>query len=191
MPSLCGLQRNLCGLGIADFSDENHVRILAQNRTQCGCKCESAFLVDGNLICSAEFVFYGIFDRCDVDFTLDDFSEACVKRCRLAASGGACNEEQPLRSAENFPNCLECRFVKIKAVERLCGIVCWEQSQHAFLSVVYGNGTHADVYFLLKIFKGKTPVVRQAAFRDINVGHDFEANQYRFSKPLRKCPVFR
>ena len=126
MPCLCGLQRNLCGFCIADFSDENHIRILAQNRTQSNRKSESAFLVDGNLICSAEFVFHWIFNGCDIDFSLDDLSEACIKRCCLAAPGGACNEEQPLRRTENFPNRLERCFAKIKAVERLCGVVSGE-----------------------------------------------------------------
>ena len=190
VPRLGGAECNLRCFSIADFADENHVRVLAQYGTQGDCKRETAFLVYGNLIGSAQFVFDGIFDGRDVDFPQDDFAEASVKRCRLAASGRACDEEQPLRSTENAADLLECRVAEIEARQRFCGVVCREQSQYAFFAVADRNGAQSYVHLFAEMVECKAPVVRQTAFRDIDIRHDFETDEYGFGKPLRKVAVF-
>ena len=179
------------GFSVADFANENYIWVLTQNGTQGDCKCESAFFIYRNLVGSEKFVFYGILDGGDVDFSLDDFAEACVKRCRLSAAGGACDEEQTLRRAENTTEGLERFFAEVETCKRLCGIACTEQSQYAFFAVAYRYGAQAYVNFLLKIIECKTSVVGEAALRDIGIRHDFEAYQYGLGKPLRKRAVFR
>ena len=142
------------------------------------------------LVCSAEFVFHRIFDGRDVDFSLDDFAQTCVKRCRLAASCGACNEEQPLRCAKNSSDALEGLFAKVEVVERFGGVVCGEQAQHAFFAVAYGYGAETDVHLLVKSVKCKTAVVGESTFRNVDVRDDFQADHDGLGKPLRKRSVF-
>ena len=57
------LHGNLRSFGIANFTNENHVRIVAQNRAQTARERKTGLFVDLNLIYTFELVFNWVFHR--------------------------------------------------------------------------------------------------------------------------------
>ena len=60
------LHGNLRGFGVANFADENHVRVMAQNGAQPARKGQAGFFVDLNLIDALELIFDRVFNRDDL-----------------------------------------------------------------------------------------------------------------------------
>ena len=68
MPGLGGLYRNFGGFQIANFPDQNHVRILAQEGAQGRGEIHALLRVHVDLIYPFQVDFHRVFRRGDVEF---------------------------------------------------------------------------------------------------------------------------
>ena len=82
---------------VANFADENHVRVVAQNRTQSARKRQPGLFVDLDLVDALELVFHRVFNRDDFADGIVDFVERGVKRGGFAAAGRAGDEDDAVR----------------------------------------------------------------------------------------------
>ncbi len=92
------LNRDLRGLGVADFADHDLVGIVTQDRAQSARECQALFLVDRNLRNTANLVFDRILNRDDLVFVCLDFVDRRIQRGRLTASGGPVTSTMPYGS---------------------------------------------------------------------------------------------
>ena len=109
------LHRDLRGFGVANFADENHVRVVAQNRAQPARERQAGFFVDLNLIDALELIFHRIFHRDDFADGVVDFVQRGVKRRGFAGTGRAGDQNNSVRqTAARFGNvparACSCRF---------------------------------------------------------------------------------
>ena len=73
MASQGGVQSYIRGVYVADFSDQNHIRILAQNGTQGGSEGVSDIRIDLALRYAVDMIFNRILDCYDFNFLSIDF----------------------------------------------------------------------------------------------------------------------
>jgi len=94
---LRGLDGNRRRFRIADFTDQDHVRVLAENGAQSAREGHAGFPVQLDLADIVDPVFDGILQGDDVDVRLVDGAENRVKACAFAAAGGAGAQDQAVR----------------------------------------------------------------------------------------------
>ena len=75
MPRQRRLNGNASGFRVANFADQNNVRIVAQERSQDMCKGQSNFWLHLHLIDAGNFVFYRIFNGKNLAFY-------CIETCQ-------------------------------------------------------------------------------------------------------------
>ena len=103
MPRLCGLEGNVRCFEIADFTDHDDVRILAEESPQRRRKRQSRLFVDIDLVDAGQVDFGRIFCRGNVHPRLVQQVQACVKRHGLAGASRPRDENHsvgPLNSLE-------------------------------------------------------------------------------------------
>ncbi len=96
---LRGLDRDVGRLRIANLADHDDVRILPQERTQCGREREPGLFGDTDLADAVELDFGGILDRADVVRVAIEHLQRAVERQRLAAAGRTRDEYEAMRRA--------------------------------------------------------------------------------------------
>src|SRR5438552_15140532 len=87
MPGQRGLHGDLGRFLVADLTDENRVRVLAENGAQPVCKRDARQPVDLNLVDALEGVLDRVLDRHDVLLVTVELVARRVERGRLTASG--------------------------------------------------------------------------------------------------------
>ena len=90
------LERDVRGLLVADFSDEKHVRILTQHRSQYTGKRETLFLVHLHLVDAAQSVLDRVFHGDDVHGLSAACVERGVERRRLSGAGRPGHQQDSL-----------------------------------------------------------------------------------------------
>ena len=160
------------GLVVADFSDENDVRVVPQDRSQSGGERDADVGVDRDLDDAVDVVFDRIFGRDDLGFDVVEFIQRRVERRRLARSGGAGDQHDAVRAMDGLAEVVQDRRVHpdLVQVELDHGAVqhahdhrfAEHRGQHADAEV---DRAAADVEF-------DASVLRHATFRDVEVGHD-------------------
>ena len=68
VPGKCGLNSDLRGFLIADFTDHDFVRIVSQDRAQPAGESKALLFVDWNLRNATKLIFHGIFNGDDLVF---------------------------------------------------------------------------------------------------------------------------
>src|SRR6185369_12723622 len=82
---------------VADFADENDVRILAQEGTQCGREVQTDLFLHLHLVDAEQVELHRIFRSHGVGVDRVQRLERGVKRVRFTASGWTSNEDHPVR----------------------------------------------------------------------------------------------
>jgi hypothetical protein len=95
------LDGNFGGFRIADFADQHHVGIVAQDGAQAARKGQPGFFRDLDLVDSFQPVLDRVFDRDDLAFDTIDFLQRRVQRCGLAAARRAGHQNDAVGQAEN------------------------------------------------------------------------------------------
>ena len=85
MPGQSGLDRNIKRFKIADFTNKDNVRVLAQDGTQRRCKRKADFRADIDLTNAFHLVFDGIFDSDNVFLRRINKFQDRIKGRRFAA----------------------------------------------------------------------------------------------------------
>ena len=100
MSGQCRFRRDGACFAVADFSDENDIRILAENGTQRTCKIEVFFRIHLYLVHRIDQILDRIFNGDYISFDRFYLVECCIKRCALAAAGRTRHQHQSIRLFE-------------------------------------------------------------------------------------------
>src|SRR5712671_584651 len=97
---------NVSGLCISDLADHDHVRILANESTQGGCKRETDLRLDLRLIDAGNFIFDRVLDGQNFSCRVVEYAEHGRKRCRLAAPRWPGDDDQAVRKLKEVSELL-------------------------------------------------------------------------------------
>src|SRR6185369_9213021 len=145
-----GLDCDLGGLRIADFPNHDLVRVVAQDRAQAAGEGEALFLVYRDLQHARQLVFHRILDRDDLVLALVDLGDHRVQGGGLAASGGACHQNHPVRFARQPAQgtngaILEAERSQADALDAVAQVLLVKDTQHRILAQDAGHDRHAEV----------------------------------------------
>jgi hypothetical protein len=142
---------------------------------------------DLDLVDAGHLVLDRILDREDLDVGLVQPVERRVERRRLAAAGGAGNQQDAVRLEQDVEEFLERVLFEAQPleVERHASLV--ENTHHDRLAVHGRYGRDAQIDFLALHPQPDAPVLREPALGDIEVGHDLHARDHG----RRKSPRWR
>src|SRR5262245_78117 len=85
---------NVRRLLVAHFPDHDHVRILANESTQGGCKRETDLRLDLRLVDAGNLIFDRILDGQNLSCRVVEYAEHGGERRRLAAAGWPGDDDQ-------------------------------------------------------------------------------------------------
>ena len=166
---------DLGGFGIAHFADQNHVRILAQGGTQHPGKGQLDFFVHLHLIDPGQTVFHRVFHRDDLLLDGVDLGQAGVQRGRLAGARRSGDQHHAAAAPDDLAKAPEHlrRHAELVQGEKAAALV--KQAHHHRFAVLRGHGGNTHVDRLLAHTDIETAVLRQAFFRNIQTGHQLQA----------------
>src|SRR6185312_13042150 len=158
----------------ADFADENHVRVVAKDRSQRGGEREPDLGVRLNLADAVLLVFDGVFHRDDLGGFFLDLVEGGVKRGGFAGTGGPGDENDAVRAVDQLLECV----VDIRKhadgfqVELHAALI--EQTHDHAYAVDHRDDGDADVDFAALHLHLDAAVLRQSLLGDVEPGHDLQ-----------------
>ena len=96
------LDRDLCGLEVADFPHHDDIGILAHNGAQAVGKGEPDLRFYLDLVDAAQLILDRILDSDDFLSRIVDFLQGAVERRGLAAPGRSGDQDHPMRLGNHF-----------------------------------------------------------------------------------------
>src|SRR6185369_6949748 len=114
----CSVNGDLSGFVVADFADQNLVRIVAKDRSQPAREGQTLLLVHRDLGDAANLVFHGIFDGDDLVFVVLDLAQRRVKRRSFARAGRSGDQHHAIRLFDVAPELRQLRRRESDHVER-------------------------------------------------------------------------
>ncbi len=97
-----GFDGDIRRLVIANFTDHDDVRILAQDGTEGAGEIEADVALHRHLVDAGELVLDGVLDGDDVVFRAVQLLEDGIERGRLAGAGRAGDEDHPVRRVDGI-----------------------------------------------------------------------------------------
>jgi len=102
---------------IANFSDQNNIRVMSQNTAKSGRKRQTNLALDLNLTDLLQVLFDRILNGDDLQIRLANLTQGTVKRCRLSTSGRPGDQQQAVRSANQLLPRRTNRFGKLDGIK--------------------------------------------------------------------------
>ena len=169
-------QRHGGGVGVADLADQDHVRVLAQQRTHAVGEVEPRGLADLGLADHRERILDRILERHHIHRLGAEVVEDRVQRGGLAAAGGADHQHQAFGAGEDTRELVRLRRREAERLERHDALVAVEDAQHDVLAVQRGLGGDAEVDRAPADRHADAAVLRAARFGDVHAGEHLEAD---------------
>src|SRR5579859_1416350 len=174
-----GLDRDLRRLGVADFTQNDLVRIVAQDGPQSAGEGEAFFLIDRNLRNAVYLVFDRVFDRNDLVFVSLDLVQRGVERGGFAAARGPGDQHHSIGLQNVAPELAQVFFIEADDVQHQVAELFAHRFlvQHAEHGIFAVNGRHngnAEVDQTSAVFHAETPVLRHAPLGNIELAHDLD-----------------
>ena len=179
-----GVDRHLGRLQVADFADQDHVRVVPQDRPQGVGEAEADLGVRLDLADARLVVLDRVLDGDDLGRLVLDLVERRVQRGGLAGAGRAGDEHDPVRPVDEL---LE-RAVDVREhpagleVERHAALV--EQPHDDAFAVDHRDDRHADVDLTALHLHLDAAVLRQPLLGDVEPGHDLQPADDRGLEPV-------
>src|SRR5437870_2920581 len=170
-----GADADLGGFEVAGFADEDDVGVLAEEGAEGGGEGAADFVVDLDLVDALEVVLDGVLGGHDVDVGGVDGMDGGVEGGGLARAGGAGDEDHAVGGADRLFEVLEGIGVEAELGEVELEGVFIEQAHDGFLPVDGGEGGDAEVDLVGVVAELDAAVLGEAAFGDVEVGHDLDA----------------
>ena len=176
MAGLRCLDRDVGGFFIADFADNDDVRILAQKRAQRDGEGEASLLAHADLIDSGELDFSRIFDRTEVARFGVEHLQKTVQRERLAAACRAGDEHQSVRRTDGRFHRVALSGGEAKRIERQSGGQRIQPPQDELFPEQRGQRVHTIVLELARGGCDAQPsVLRHAPLGDVHAREHLHA----------------
>ena len=93
----CDLRR----LAVTNFTNQQHVGVVAQNCPKAPCECETRFFRNLNLVDAAQLVFDRVLNRDDLPNRIVDGIERRIKGRCLAASSRSGDQNNPVGQCQH------------------------------------------------------------------------------------------
>ena len=174
-----GLERDVGRLLVTDFSDEQHVRILTQHRSQHPGEGETLLLVHLHLVDAAQAVFNGVFHGDDVHRFAAARVEGGVEGRRLSAPGRTGDEQNSLLAHEERLESLEHLRHEAERAHRDLHRLLVEQTHHDFFADARRKHRDAERHLLSVHAHFRATVLRAETLGDVQIGHDLDARDDR------------
>src|SRR5579885_1974882 len=180
VPRQGGLNGDFGGFLVADFADHDFVGVVAKDGPQATRKGEAFFLVNWNLRDAAKLVFHRVFDRDDFILVGLDFVDGGVKCRRLAGACGTGDEHHAVgfanvaAKAANFFRG-EADDIQAEALKFFRERFLVEHTKDRVFAMACGHDGNAKVDKAPLVLDAETAVLRNAAFRDVQVAKNLDA----------------
>jgi hypothetical protein len=175
-------QRRLHGhlgrLGVADFAHQNHVGILAEDRTQRRRKAKLHARIDLHLVDQFELVFDRVLDRHDVAVYRFDQLDGGIQRGRLAAARRPGDQQQAVRPGQHRLERAEHVVGHAEQVEVEVHALAVEHAEHGLLAQHGGERGDAEVDLAALDDHVQPAVLRLAMLGDVHLGHHLHARDH-------------
>ncbi|OQB89442.1 MAG: hypothetical protein BWX83_01127 [Candidatus Cloacimonetes bacterium ADurb.Bin117] len=189
-----GAQHAVAGLGrldgnrrrfrIADFPDENHIRVLTENGAQSAREGHPGLPVQLDLANVVDAVFDGVFQCDNVDVRLVDGAEDRVKAGAFAAAGRSGAQDQTVRLHAHGLYFVPVRGYHAQSVQRIDAAAHVEHSQNEVFTVDGRDGGDSDIDFLAAHFQCEAAVLGNAGHGNVHIGQYFDAGDNRQEERL-------
>ncbi len=194
MPRERGLHRHVERIEIANFADDQHVRIVAQQTAQRLFETHLVRRIHLHLRDPGDLVFHGIFHRDDVQRrAAEQAADGGVERGGLAAAGGAGEQHQPVWLREHMLHRGQIAKVHAQLFQRQHLILRGKETERHALAVFGRERGHAHVDGVRSLrgakLVGEGPVLRGAAFGDVHPGEHLQAAGQRGMRRDGQLPV--
>src|SRR5262249_22018413 len=94
------LDGDLRSLTVTNFTNNDLVRIVTQNRSKAAGKSQALLFIDWNLCDSPNLVFNQILNGENLILFISDFHERGIESCGLATAGRASHKDHTVRLAD-------------------------------------------------------------------------------------------
>ena len=169
---------------IADFTDEQHVWIVAQNGPQPASKGQPRLFQNLDLVNTFELILDRIFNGDDLANRVVDLVERGVERRGFAAARGAGHQNDPVRQAENAPERLQFAAIEAEFAHPSERRVLPQQTHDHRFAVQHGNDRDADIDLAVVHADFDPTVLRQPLLGDVEMTENLHARDNRRLKPL-------
>ena len=139
------LHRDLGSLLVADFTNQNHVGIVPQDRTQPAGEGQPGLLRDLDLVHPPQLVLDRILDGDDLPLRIVDLLQGGIEGRRLAATGGARDQDNPVRQLQHAPEAAVLALVHPEIADAPQGRILAQQAHYHCLAVQHRDDGDTDV----------------------------------------------
>ncbi|MNX75596.1 hypothetical protein D3C86_1070770 [compost metagenome] len=175
MPGQRGLDRDARRLDVADFTDHDHVGVLAQDGAQARREGHADLGIDLGLAHAVDGVFDRVLDRQDVASRVVQQRQTGIEAGRLARAGRACDQDDAVGLAQGGAKRVQRHRVHAEVFQPQVGLILVEDAQHHPLARPRRQGRDPHVQRLAAQGQRDAPVLRHALFGDVQPRHDLDA----------------
>src|SRR5262249_33594679 len=178
---------DLCGFRVTDLAYHDLVGIVPQYRAQAAGEGKAFLLIDGYLQHAGQLVFDRILDRHDLVVAVVDLADRRIQRGRLPAAGRPGDQQHAVRllgqAAQLRNGCrLEAEQVKPQPPDLVGKRLLVQYAQHRVFAEDAGHDRHAHVDLATAVEDLESSVLRNAALRDIELGHHLDPRNHLFGE---------
>ncbi|MNS74569.1 hypothetical protein D3C72_1080500 [compost metagenome] len=170
-----GLNGDLRGFEIADFANHDDVRVLTQDRAQGLGKGQVDLGVDLCLADAGQFIFDRVFHRHDVALAGIELAQRGIQRGGFARARGPGHQHDAVWLGHQLFEAAQGFTLHADRAEAEFVFALVQQAQHGTLAMGTGQGGDTHIDGARAQAQADTAVLRQALFRNVEVGHDLEA----------------
>src|SRR5262249_7589686 len=182
--------RDFSSFEVANFTDQNDVRILAQKRTQRGRKVQADLFLHLHLVDAEKIELDRVLRGHDVGVDCVQRLERRVERVRLTASRWTSNQHHPVRLRNISPELRERLRLKTELGHVEHEVLFVQQAEHDFFAKQSGESRNAEVEFARTRvdlhFDLDTAVLRQTLLGDVELRHDLDARDQSIAQLQRR-----
>ena len=175
MAGEAGLDGDLRGLEVADFTDQDHVRVLTEEAAQQLRERQLLVVVDAALDETVDVILDGVFGGEDLDRRIVDRLQRGVERGRLARSGRSRDEHDAVGLVDEHVHLRPVVVAQADAIERQLHVAPVEHTHHDALAVHGGEHGDAEIDRIPVDVHLDAAVLGQAALGDVELRQHLDA----------------
>src|SRR6266850_6517141 len=160
---------------VPNFTNQNHIRIMPQNRAQPLGKGQSGLFRNLDLIDAPQLIFDRVFNRNDLAHRIVNFVERGIEGRGFAAAGRSGDENDSVRQLKHSLERLELALVHAKLLHAQQGGVLPQQPHHHRFTVQHRYYRYTNVHLAVVQPDLDAAILRQPLFRDVQMAQNFDA----------------
>src|SRR4030095_8718156 len=164
---------------VANLTDHDLVRIVAQDRTKTAVECQTLLLVHWYLSDSMKLILNGIFDGDNLVFFVSYFVERGVERCGFSGTRWSSHEHHAVRLSDvttKLPQVLlgKADHIEVQILKRFVDLFLVENTNNSVFAVNRRHDRNTKVDVASFVTNPEASVLWDASFSDIQLRHDFD-----------------